>query len=74
MYKILGEGELSKPLKIIGNRFSKNAKKIIENAGGTFEELDPYEKKIRSRKHLRKLLIKNKQKNKNSDDTSNVDK
>jgi large subunit ribosomal protein L15 len=81
VYKILGHGVLSKPLKIIGSRFSKNAKKIIEEAGGTFEELDPYEKKVRSRKHLRKALVKNKQENsdnsqgqKNQDDTGSVDK
>jgi len=56
-YKILGTGSLSKPLKIVANRFSASAKKIIEKAGGTFEETDPYEKKIRNRKHLRKNRV-----------------
>tara|TARA_Y100001970_G_scaffold269087_1_gene361100 strand:- start:46168 stop:46719 length:552 start_codon:yes stop_codon:yes gene_type:complete len=56
-YKVLGSGTLSKPLKIIANRFSANAKKIIEDSGGTFEETDPYEKKVRNRKHLRKNKI-----------------
>ena len=71
-YKVLGNGTLSKPLKIIANRFSANAKKIIEDAGGTFEETDPYEKKVRNRKHLRTSKIVNQEKidENNSDDKS----
>lgn len=33
--KILGEGELSKPLNITAHHFSKSAKEKIESAGGT---------------------------------------
>ena len=37
--KILNSGELSKPLSITANMFSKNAREAIENAGGTVIEL-----------------------------------
>lgn len=37
--KILGSGELSQPLKVRANRFSKTARAKIEAAGGSVEEL-----------------------------------
>jgi len=37
--KILGEGELEKPVTIRAHRFSKNARAKIEAAGGTIEEI-----------------------------------
>jgi large subunit ribosomal protein L15 len=37
--KILGSGELSKPLKVTADRFSASAKSKIEAAGGTATEL-----------------------------------
>ena len=70
-YKILGTGSLSKPLKIVANRFSASAKKIIEQAGGTFEETDPYEKKIRNRKHLRKNQVSKEKIAENQEDEKN---
>ena len=70
-YKILGTGSLSKPLKIVANRFSASAKKIIEQAGGTFEETDPYEKKIRNRKHLRKNQVSKEKITENQEDEKN---
>jgi len=60
-FKILGSESLSKPLTIVANRFSLNAKKIIEDSGGKYEETDPYEKKVRNRKHLRKTKQVNKE-------------
>lgn len=38
--KILGDGEVSKPLKVKAHRFSKTARHKIEAAGGTCEELE----------------------------------
>ena len=38
--KILAKGEFKSKLKFIGFNFSKNAKIIIENNGGTFENLN----------------------------------
>jgi large subunit ribosomal protein L15 len=35
--KILGDGELKKPLKVKAHAFSKTAKDKIEKAGGTAE-------------------------------------
>ncbi|RMG99222.1 MAG: 50S ribosomal protein L15 [Aquificota bacterium] len=35
--KILGDGELSKPLRIKAHAFSESAKRKIEQAGGSFE-------------------------------------
>lgn len=37
--KILGEGELSRPLTIRAHKFSSSARQKIEAAGGTIEEL-----------------------------------
>jgi large subunit ribosomal protein L15 len=36
---ILGNGEISKVLKISAHRFTKSAKEKIENAGGTVIEI-----------------------------------
>ena len=38
--KILAKGEFNSKLKFVGFNFSKNAKIIIENNGGTFESLN----------------------------------
>lgn len=35
--KILGEGEIKKPLKIIADKFSKSAAEKVKKAGGTIE-------------------------------------
>ena len=37
--KILGDGELQKPLTVRANRFSETAKRKIEMAGGRVEEV-----------------------------------
>jgi len=37
--KILGDGEISKPLTVKANKFSQSAKRKIEAAGGRTEEL-----------------------------------
>ena len=37
--KILGDGEIEKPLKITAHKFSKTAREKIEAAGGSCEEL-----------------------------------
>ncbi|NLM79125.1 MAG: 50S ribosomal protein L15 [Ruminococcaceae bacterium] len=37
--KILGNGEISKKLKVIANAFTASARKKIEEAGGTAEEV-----------------------------------
>lgn len=49
--KVLGDGELSKSLKVSAHRFSKSAKEKIENAGGQAIELPG-----------KKPVVKNKQK------------
>ena len=36
--KVLGDGELSKKLTVSATKFSKSAREIIENAGGTCQE------------------------------------
>ncbi len=38
--KLLGEGELTKPLKVIVHACSKNAKEIVEKAGGEVQIVD----------------------------------
>ena len=38
--KILAKGEFNSKLKFVGFNFSRNAKTIIENNGGTFENLN----------------------------------
>jgi len=38
--KILGDGEIKKPLTIRVNRFTQQARRKIESAGGTAEEID----------------------------------
>lgn len=38
-YKVLGAGKLGRPLEIEAKKFSNNAKKKIEEAGGKFIEL-----------------------------------
>ena len=52
-FKILGAGELEKPLKVTAPRFSRTAKSAIEAAGGSCTETAPPDKKVRNRKHLR---------------------
>ena len=37
--KVLGNGELTKPLTVRANKFTKSAKEKIEKAGGKVEEL-----------------------------------
>lgn len=37
--KVLGDGEIGKPLKIVADKFSKSARAKIEAAGGRCEEL-----------------------------------
>jgi large subunit ribosomal protein L15 len=37
--KILGRGEIDRPLKVKAHKFSDSARKKIEAAGGTIEEL-----------------------------------
>jgi large subunit ribosomal protein L15 len=39
LVKVLGEGEIGKPLRVTANKFSKSARAKIEAAGGTCEEL-----------------------------------
>jgi large subunit ribosomal protein L15 len=38
--KILGDGDISRPLSVRANRFSATAKAKIEAAGGTVEEIE----------------------------------
>jgi large subunit ribosomal protein L15 len=38
--KILGDGEINKPLTVRATKFSKTARTKIEGAGGTCEEID----------------------------------
>jgi large subunit ribosomal protein L15 len=38
--KILGDGELSKPLTVSAHKFSQTARSKIEAAGGIVEEID----------------------------------
>ena len=37
--KVLGDGEIGKPLRVIADKFSKSAREKIEAAGGRCEEL-----------------------------------
>ena len=37
--KVLGDGEIGKPLRVVADKFSKSAREKIEGAGGTCEEL-----------------------------------
>jgi large subunit ribosomal protein L15 len=37
--KVLGDGEIGKPLHVVANKFSKSAREKIEAAGGRCEEL-----------------------------------
>jgi large subunit ribosomal protein L15 len=37
--KILGDGEIGKPLRVVADKFSKSAREKIEAAGGRCEEL-----------------------------------
>src|SRR6185295_14541645 len=37
--KVLGDGEIGKPLRVVANKFSKSAREKIEGAGGSCEEL-----------------------------------
>ena len=48
--KILGDGELTRPLTIRAHKFSASARQKIEAAGGTIEEL-PFVVERRSRSH-----------------------
>jgi large subunit ribosomal protein L15 len=38
--KVLGRGELTKPLTVHAHRFSKSARAAIESAGGTCQTID----------------------------------
>jgi large subunit ribosomal protein L15 len=38
--KILGEGEISRPVRIRAHKFSKSAREKIEAAGGTVEVIE----------------------------------
>ena len=40
--KILGDGEITRPIKITAHKFSASAKQKIEAAGGTATELAPW--------------------------------
>jgi large subunit ribosomal protein L15 len=53
-FKILGRGELTKSLTVVAPRLSASAKAAITEAGGSFEETAPAEKKVRNRVHLRR--------------------
>jgi large subunit ribosomal protein L15 len=37
--KVLGDGEIAKPLRVVADKFSKSAREKIEAAGGRCEEL-----------------------------------
>jgi large subunit ribosomal protein L15 len=37
--KVLGDGEIGKPLRVVADKFSKSAREKIEGAGGRCEEL-----------------------------------
>lgn len=39
--KVLGDGEVGRPLAVTADRFSKSAKAKLEAAGGRWEELEP---------------------------------
>jgi large subunit ribosomal protein L15 len=39
--KILGKGELTKPLTVHAHKFSKSAREAIESAGGTCQVIEP---------------------------------
>jgi large subunit ribosomal protein L15 len=41
---VLGTGELTKKLTISAHRFTKGARKKIEDAGGTINVIDPFHK------------------------------
>ncbi len=45
LVKILGNGDLSKAIKVTAHKFSKSAREKIEKAGGSCEELGPKEPK-----------------------------
>ena len=40
--KILGDGEISRPITITAHKFSASARQKIEAAGGTITELEPW--------------------------------
>ncbi|MEY2566869.1 MAG: large subunit ribosomal protein, partial [Actinomycetota bacterium] len=41
LVKVLGRGELSKPLRVTAHAFSASARQAIESAGGTVTVLPP---------------------------------
>ena len=52
-FKVLARGELDRALTVAAPRLSAAAKGAIENAGGSWEELQPPERRVRNRKHRR---------------------
>ena len=46
LVKVLGDGEISKPLTIRVQRLTKSAQEKITAAGGSFEELTPFVKRV----------------------------
>jgi large subunit ribosomal protein L15 len=55
--KILGNGDVSGPLTIHAHGFSKSAKEMIENAGGTIEVLERTDQWTQARPRTRSLPI-----------------
>ena len=53
-FKVLGRGELDRPLTVRAPRLSQSAKDAIVAAGGSFEELAPAVKRLRNRVHRRR--------------------
>ncbi|MFP4027082.1 MAG: 50S ribosomal protein L15 [Candidatus Brocadiia bacterium] len=47
--KVLGDGNLEKPLTVRANAFSKTAREKIENAGGTVEVIPEPKKPVRNK-------------------------
>ena len=56
--RVLGEGELTKPLKVRADHFSKSAAEKIGKAGGTAEELPKPKKPVRNKMGSRKKAIR----------------
>ena len=52
-FKVLARGELALAVTVVAPRLSAAAKRAIEAAGGSFEELAPAERRVRNRIHRR---------------------
>lgn len=52
-FKVLARGELDQALTVVAPRLSAAAKGAIEGAGGSWEELQPPQRRVRNRKHRR---------------------